>query len=94
MDFICSMPISRNTVYITNTIVGIFLLIVLLLLYFIFTKNVIVENNYNSIIFNVSLLILWIIFSILGIYITLKLVDIGVLHYCSGGGWNCILNGI
>ena len=27
VDFICSMPISRKTVYITNTIVGIFLLI-------------------------------------------------------------------
>lgn len=72
----------------------IFLLIVLLLLYFIFSKKVIAKNNYNSIIFNASLLILWIIFSILGIYITLKLVDIGVLHYCSGGGWNCFLNGI
>ena len=25
---------------------------------------------------------------------TSGLVDIGVLHYCSGGGWNCFLNGI
>lgn len=86
--------IIKTSAEMVSILVGIFLLIILLLLYFIFSKKVIVKNSYNSIIFIASLLILWIIFSILGIYITLKLVDIGVLHYCSGGGWNCFLNGI
>ena len=81
--------IIKSSAEMVSILVGIFLLIILLLLYFIFSKKVIVKNSYNSIIFIASLLILWIIFSILGSYITLKLVFICVLYYCSGGGWNC-----
>lgn len=74
--------------------IGIFLLLILILLYFIFSKKVIIKNNLNSLAFNINLLVLWVIFSIMGIYVTLKLVDMRVLHYCGGTGWDCFLNGI
>lgn len=86
--------INRLNAEMLSMCIGIVILIVLLLLYFIFSNKIMKKNNYSSIFFNVSLLTSWILFSILLTYVSLKLVDMGVLHYCSGIGFACFLNGI
>lgn len=44
--------------------------------------------------FNISLISLWVFISLLNSYLFTKLVDEGVLHYCKLYGWNCFLNDI
>lgn len=75
-------------------IIGLVSLIVVLILYFVFVKKIINKNKLNSTRFNIFLIFLWILLSLLNSYIFLELVNEGVLHYCGSAGWACFLNGI
>ncbi len=74
--------------------IGLLLSLIILILYFVFVKVIINKNKLNSKLFNVFLISLWIVISLLNSYIFTSLVDEGVLHYCESYGWNCFLNGI
>lgn len=77
---------------------GTVLLIVLLIVYFLFSRDIIKEKKLKSRRFNLLLVIFWIIFSISMTILTTYLVDKGILHNCyedENTSWlTCFLNGI
>lgn len=73
--------------------VGISMLVVSLALYFIYMKKIVNKKKYNSLVFDIAFFIFWFVFSYLGGAVTLKLVDMNIIHKCVGG-WACFLNGI
>ena len=78
---------------------SIVLLFVSIILILIFEKKITKKLNVNPLPLYIFFTINWGVFSILGGLFTLKLVDIGILHYCdsSAGGslfGPCFLNGI
>ena len=75
-------------------ITGIIVLIVLLIIYFIFSNKYIKKNNLDSKKFNILLFIIWIISSISIMFVLFNLVENEYLHVCDGSGWDCFLNGI
>ncbi|MBQ8234784.1 MAG: hypothetical protein IJZ36_04305 [Bacilli bacterium] len=91
--------INKDTRELLAIIIGVIVLIVLLVLYIIYEKKILKKHNLNILPFNVFLIIFWILQSILNCFILLKLVDMGVLHYCDleGEGYifgPCFFNGI
>jgi len=90
--------LNRSNAELLATILGIAILIIVLIMYFLFETKIIKKYNLNSIKFNTSLIILWIIFSICGILLTSYLIDKDILHYClsdENSSWMpCFLNGI
>ena len=86
--------VSQSSAESMAIISGIILLIALLIIYFVFGNRFIKKYNINSIKFNIFLLILWIVISLLVMVVLIGLVDINYLHVCQTSGWGCFLNGI
>ena len=78
----------------TALILGIIVLIGFLIYYFIYSNKYLIKNNLKVLKFDIIIFIFWIVMTIGMTYFTIYLVDIGYLHYCGEGGWDCFLNGI
>ena len=94
-----SKIISRDFAEGLACLSSIVLLLIFIVLVLIFERKITNKLNIKSLPMYIFFTINWFVFSILGGLFTLKLVDIGILHYCdsSAGGslfGPCFLNGI
>lgn len=69
--------------------------IIVLVLYFTFTKEIVAKNKLNPAKFNIFLILSWILLSLLSTLFLTKLVDRRLLHRCnpSDSLMGCFLNG-
>lgn len=86
--------LSQSSAESLALVVGLIFSIIILVLYLVVVKKIIKKYELNSKRFNIFLILLWIVISILSLMSFLWLVEEELLHVCKSSGWDCFLNGI